>query len=83
MWSPCCSDGKESACNEGNLGLIPESGRFPGEGNGGPLQYSCLENPKKCSQRRIYTIKKPLNILEGKKLYTYISGKENMIMENI
>ena len=45
MWSPCCSDGKESACNEGNLGLIPESGRFPGEGNGGPLQYSCLENP--------------------------------------
>ena len=38
---------------------------------------------KKCSQRRIYTIKKPLNILEGKKLYTYISGKENMIMENI
>ena len=34
----------ESACNVGDLGLIPESG-FPGEGNGNPLQYSCLENP--------------------------------------
>ena len=39
------SDGKESACNPGDLGLIPGSERFPGEGNGNPLQYSCLENP--------------------------------------
>ena len=38
-------DGKEYACNAGDLGLIPESGRPPGEGNGYPLQYSCLENP--------------------------------------
>ena len=38
------SDGKESACNAGDLGLIPGSGRSPGEGNGNPLQYSCLEN---------------------------------------
>ena len=38
------SDSKESACNVGGLGLIPGSGRFPGEGNGNPLQYSCLEN---------------------------------------
>ena len=38
------SDRKESACNAGNPGLIPESGRTPGEGNGNPLQYSCLEN---------------------------------------
>ena len=38
------SDGKESACNSGDLGLIPGSGRFPGEGNGYPLQCSCLEN---------------------------------------
>ena len=37
------SDGKESACNVGDLGLIPGSGRFAGEGNGNPLQYSCLE----------------------------------------
>ena len=42
---PGGSDGKESACNAGDMGLIPESGRFPGEGNGNPLQYSCLENP--------------------------------------
>ena len=39
------SDGKESACNVGDLGSIPGSGRSPGEGNGSPLQYSCLENP--------------------------------------
>ena len=38
------SAGKESACNEGDLGSIPELGRYPGEGNGYPLQYSGLEN---------------------------------------
>ena len=38
------SDGKESACNAGDPGLIPGSGRSPGEGNGNPLQFSCLEN---------------------------------------
>ena len=36
---------KASAYNAGDLGLIPGSGRFPGEGNGNPLRYSCLENP--------------------------------------
>ena len=41
---PYSSDGRESACNTGNLGSIPRSGRSPGEGNGNPLQYSCLEN---------------------------------------
>ena len=40
----CCSDSKESACNARNLGLIPGSGRLPGEGNSYPLQYCCLEN---------------------------------------
>ena len=39
------SVGKESACNSGDPGLIPGSERSPGEGNGNPLQYSCLENP--------------------------------------
>ena len=39
------SDGKESACNAVDPGLIPGSGRSPAEGNGNPLQYSCLENP--------------------------------------
>ena len=38
-------DSEESACNTEDLGLIPGSGRSPGEGDGYPLQYSCLENP--------------------------------------
>ena len=44
---PYCngSDGKESACNAGDLDLIPGSGRSPGDWNGEPFQYSCLENP--------------------------------------
>ena len=37
--------GKEPTCNAGDVGLIPRSGKSPGEGNGNPLQYSCLENP--------------------------------------
>ena len=41
---PGGSDGKVSACNAGDPGSIPGSGRSPGEGNGNPLQYSCLEN---------------------------------------
>ena len=41
---PGGSEGKESACNVGDLGSIPGSERSPGEGNGNPLQYSCLEN---------------------------------------
>ena len=41
---PGDSDGKESACNAGDLGSIPGAGRSPGERNGNPLQYSCLEN---------------------------------------
>ena len=42
---PGGSDVKASACNAGDLGSIPGLGRSPGEGNGNPLQYSCLENP--------------------------------------
>ena len=45
MGFPGSSDSKVSACNAGELGSIPVSGRSPGEGNGNPLQYSCLENP--------------------------------------
>ena len=46
IWAlPGGSDGKEYACNAGDLGSIPGLGRFPGEGNGYPVQYSCLENP--------------------------------------
>ena len=42
---PGGSDGKVSAYTVGDLGSIPVLGRSPGEGNGNPLQYSCLENP--------------------------------------
>ena len=44
MGFPGASDGKESTCNEGDMGSIPGLGRSPGEGNGYPLQYSGLEN---------------------------------------
>ena len=45
---PGGSEGKESTCNAGNLGSIPELGRSPGEGIGYPLQYSGLENSMDC-----------------------------------
>ena len=45
MGFPGGSEVKASASNAGDPGLIPGSGRSPGEGNGNPLQYSCLENP--------------------------------------
>ena len=44
MGFPGGSDGKEAACKEGDMGLIPGLGRSPGGGHGNPLQYSCLEN---------------------------------------
>ena len=45
MGFPCSSVGNASASNAGDLGSIPGLGSPPGEGNGNPLQYSCLENP--------------------------------------
>ena len=45
MGFPDSSVDKESACSAGDLGLIPGLGKFSAEGNGHPLQYSCLENP--------------------------------------
>ena len=45
---PCGSAGKESVCNVGDLGSIPELERSPGEGKGYPLQYSALENSMDC-----------------------------------
>ena len=46
------TDGKESVCNVGDPGSIPGLERYPGEGNGSPLQYSCLENPM---DRRVWS----------------------------
>ena len=56
MGFPGGSDGKESACIVGDPGSIPESGRSPGEGNGNPLQYSCLENSM---NRRVWRATSP------------------------
>ena len=50
---PCGSAGKESASNAGDQGLIPGLGRYPGEGNGNPLQYSGLENSWTVTKIRI------------------------------
>ena len=50
---PCGSAGKESACNVGDMGLIPGLGRYPGEGIGYPLQYSDLENSIDCIVHRV------------------------------
>ena len=54
---PSGSDGKESTCNAGDLGSIPGLGRFPGGGQGNPLQYPCLENPP--GQRRLQATYSP------------------------
>ena len=53
---PWWLSGKESACNARDLGLIPGSGRSPGEGNGNLLQYSCLENPRIKEPGRLQSI---------------------------
>ena len=45
VWLPWWLSGKESSCNAGDSGSIPELGRSPGGGNGNPLQFSCLGNP--------------------------------------
>ena len=50
------SVGKESACNAGDLGSVPKSGRSPEEGNGNPFQYSCLENPMDRGARQLQSM---------------------------
>ena len=54
------ANGKESVCNAGDPGLIPESGRSLGEGNGNPLQYSCLEKSidRRAWQTTVYGVAK-------------------------
>ena len=66
-WLPRWHSGKESACNVGDLGSIPGSGRSPGERNGNPLQSSCLEN---LGQR---------NLVD----YSPLGSKESATMEHI
>ena len=63
---PGGSNGKKSACNARDLGLIPGSERSPGEENGNPLQYSCLGNPMERGawQVTVYGVTKELNTME-------------------
>ena len=60
------SVGKESASNAGDLGSFPGSGRSQGEGNGQPLQYSCLENPMDIGdwRARVHRVAKELDMTE-------------------
>ena len=71
---PGGSDSKESACNEGDPGSIPGSGRSPGEGNGNPLQYSCLENPmdRGAWWATVHGVAKSRTRLSNFTLYTHI-----------
>ena len=62
---PCSSVSKETACDSGDLGLIPGLGRYPGEGNGNTPQYSCLENPVGRRDGRLQSI--------GRKSWTHLS----------
>ena len=62
MVFPGGSDGKESSCNVGESGSIPRLERLPGEGNGYPLQYSCLENSMDCI---VHGVTKSLTQLSG------------------
>ena len=68
----CGSAGKESACNAGDLGLIPGLGRFPGEGKGYPLQYSGLQNSMNYTGTCSHEIKRFL--LLGRKAMTNLDS---------
>ena len=63
MGFPGSSDGKEHACNVGDLGSISGSGRYLGEGNGYPLQYSCLENPREGWWATVHGVTKSQTLL--------------------
>ena len=78
----CSSFGKESACNAGDLGLIPVLGRSPGGGHGNPLQYFCLENlmDRGAWQAVIHGIAKSWTRLS---YYTTTNELENVLFEMI
>ena len=70
------SDGKDSACNVGDPGLIPGSGRSPGEGNGNPLQYSSLGNPmdRGAWWATVHGVTKSWTRLKRLSTYTYVKS---------
>ena len=78
---PGGSYGKESACNAGDLASAPGLGRSPGEGNGYPLQYSCLENStdRGAWQSTVPAVAKESNLTE-KLYFTSLPGKEELCL---
>ena len=64
----------ESDCNAGDLGLIPGSGRSPGEGNGNPLQYSCLETPTTEEPGRLQSTGSESNTTERLNTHTKVTN---------
>ena len=81
---PSCSDGTESACNAGDLSLIPGLGRSPGEGNGYPLQCSSLENSmdRRAWQATVQK-KKKLDTTEQTSLQWLLLGFKNEMQEEL
>ena len=84
-WSihlPCGSDSKDSAYNAGDLGLIPGSGRSPGEGNGNPLQYSCGENPMDRGAWRgtVHTLGRKESDMTERLTLSFISGNSIVLI---
>ena len=82
MSFPCSSVGKASACSAGDLGLIPRLGRSPGEGNGNPLQYACLENPmdRGAWWAAVHGVAKSGARLSDQHLLTYFSCDEQGLL---
>ena len=78
------SEGKESACNAGDLGSVPGLGRFPGEGNGNLLQYSCLENHMDGGAwwATVHGVAKSQTRLSNFTLPTELKGKPLVHLEN-
>ena len=79
---PGGSDGKESACNAGDPGLNPGSGISPGEGNGNPLQYSCLENLMDRGAWKVTVRGVSQSQIELKRLSTQASGIQILTQKN-
>ena len=78
------SASKESACNEGDSGLIPGSGRSRGEGNGNPLQYSCLKNPmgRGAWQDTIQGVTKSQTRLRDERYYYYLDDSHEVGLQS-
>ena len=76
---PGGSDGKESACNPGDPGPIPGWERPPGEGNGNPLQYSCLENPmdRGAGRATVHGVAKESDMTEQLTLFIFFHDCES------